>query len=80
MSNFINPGVLRQCNDITTINYKDLNAQLSDSELAIGTSTPMLLYGELEEEVVGTVIEARFYQTVRTFYQTAVCKIFAVSI
>ena len=35
----------------------------------------MLLCGELEDEVAGTVIEARFYRTVRTFYETAVCKI-----
>ena len=77
LSNFIDPGVLRQCLDITTINYQDLNAQLKDSELAIGTSTQMLLCGELEEEVVGTAVEVRFYQTVRTFYQTAVCKILA---
>ena len=77
LSNFIDPGVLRQCLDITTINYQDLNAQLKDSELAIGTSTRMLLCGELEEEVVGTAVEVRFYQTVCTFYQTAVCKILA---
>ena len=77
LSNFIDPSVLRQCNDITTINYQDPNAQLRDSELAIGTGTRMLLCGELDEEVVGTVIEARFYLTVRTFYQTAVCKILA---
>ena len=75
LSNFIDPNVLRQSNDITTINYQDLNVQLKDSELAIGTSTRMLLCGELEDEVTGTVIEARFYQTVRTFYDTTVCKI-----
>ena len=75
LSNFIDPSILRQSNDITAINYQDLNAQLKDSELAIGTSTRMLLCGELEDEVAGTVIEARFYRTVRTFYETAVCKI-----
>ena len=37
----------------------------------------MLLCGELEEKVVGTAVEVRFYQTVRTLYQTAVCKILA---
>ena len=30
--------VLRQCSDITTIKNQDLDAQLQDSELAIGTS------------------------------------------
>ena len=75
LSNFIDPSILRQSNDITAINYQDLNAELKDSELAIGTSTRMLLCGELEDEVAGTVIEARFYRTVRTFYETAVCKI-----
>ena len=52
LSNFIDPSILRQSNDITTINYQDLNAQ-QDSELAIGTSTRMLLCGELEDEVAG---------------------------
>ena len=53
-SNFIDPSILRQSNDITTINYQDLNDQLKDSELAIGTSTRMLLCGELEDEVAGS--------------------------
>ena len=75
LSNFIDPSVLRQCSNRTALNYRDLNAQLNDSELTIGTSTRMLLRGELEDEVVGTVIETRFYRTVRTFYEAAVCKI-----
>ena len=37
----------------------------------------MLLCGELEDEIVGTPMEARFYQSVRTFYETSVSKILA---
>ena len=37
----------------------------------------MLLCEELEDEIVGTAIEARFYRSFRTFYETAVCKIIA---
>ena len=48
---------------------------MKDSELGVGTSTRLLLCGELEDEVVGTVLESRFYQNVRIFHETAVCKI-----
>ena len=43
------------------------SAQLRDRELAIGTSTRMLLCGELEDQVVGTAVETRFYKSVRSF-------------
>ena len=66
LCNFIDPTILRQSSDITTITYEDLSAQLKDSELAIGTSTRMLMCGELEDEVVGTVIETQFYKSVCT--------------
>lgn len=75
LSNFVDPSVLRQSCDITKINYQDSSAQLQDSELAIGTSTRMLLCGELEDQVVGSAVETRFYKSVRSFYKTAVSKI-----
>ena len=77
LSNFVDSSVLRSCSDITTINYGDISAQVSDSELAIGTSTRMLLCGKLEDEIVGTPMEARFYKSVRTFCETSVSKILA---
>ena len=75
LSNFIVPSVLRQSEDLTKISYQDKKLQLKDSELGVGTSTRMRLCGELEDEIVGTTLETRFYQNVRIFYETAVCKI-----
>ena len=60
MSNFIDPNVLREADDVTSINYRDINKQLSDDELGIGTSTRLLLCGEFEDEIVGTRVEKRF--------------------
>ena len=77
MSNFIDPGVLKACDDVTTVDFKDENNQLSDDELGIGTSTRLLLCGDLEDDIVGTRKEARFFKSVRTFYETAVSKILA---
>ena len=42
MTNFIEPKVLQECDNITTINFKDADNQLSDDELGIGTSTRLL--------------------------------------
>ena len=77
MTNFIEPKVLQECDNITTINFKDADNQLSDDELGIGTSTRLLLCDELEDDIVGTRKEVRFYSSVRTFYETAVSKILA---
>ena len=60
LSNFIDPSVIRNSSDITAINYCDLNAQLKDSELAIGTSTRMLLCGELEDHQWKLISIAQF--------------------
>ena len=52
MSNFIDPKVLQECDDVTTIDFKDADNQLSDDELGIGTSTRLLLCAELEDDIV----------------------------
>ena len=77
LSNFVEPDVLRSMDDILSINYQDRDQQVKDDELGIGTSTRMLLCGELEDEVVGTRIETRFFRSVREFYETSVTKMLA---
>ena len=57
LTNFIEPKVPQSTDDIS---YQDRSQQVKDDELGIGTSTHMLLCGELEDEVVGTRIETRF--------------------
>ena len=61
MRNFIDPNVLKSTNDITSIKYQDRCNQVNDAELGVGTSTRMLLCGELEDEVNGTSIESKFF-------------------
>ena len=61
MSNFIDSNVLKSTNDITSIKYQNRCNQVTDAELGVGTSTRMLLCGELEDEVVGTSIESKFF-------------------
>ena len=75
MSNFIDPNVLKSTNDITSIKYQDQCNQVTDAELGVGTSTRMLLCGELEDEVVGTSIESKFFKSVSSFYVASVSKI-----
>lgn len=75
MSNFIDPDVLKSTDDITTISYEDRSMQVIDDELGVGTSTRLLLCGELEDEVAGTAIERHFFECVRDFYETSVSKI-----
>ena len=50
--------------------------QLSNDALAIGTET-LLFLSENEDELEGTVIESRFFESVRLFYETAVMKMLA---
>ncbi len=77
MSNFVEPDILKSEEDITIIDYKNRSCQLDDSELGVGTSTRLLLCGELEDEVIGTRIEVRFFEHVRLFYETSVSKMLA---
>ena len=73
MSNFVDPDILKSEDDITTINYLDRSKQVCDDELGVGTSTRLLLCGELEDEVVGTRIETRFFIYVRDFLWNKCC-------
>ena len=77
LSNFIKPEVLTNADDITMIDYLDRNNQVVDEDVGIGTSTRFLLCGELEDEVIGTVIEDRFFSSVRSFYEVSVTKMLA---
>ena len=61
LSNFIDPDVIKSVNDITTLSYLDRSKHVENDELGIGTSTRLLLSGELEDELVGTHIESRFF-------------------
>ena len=67
LANFIKPEVITAASDITAINYRDQNNQLSNDTLAIGTET-LLFLSEFEDEIEGTLIERRFFRSVRVFY------------
>ena len=58
MTNFVDPEVMKATNDVTSIDYTDPENQVCNDELGIGTLTRMLLYGEVEDEVVWTRVEA----------------------
>ena len=77
LSNFIKPEVLLGTDDVTNIDYLNQNNQVSNDELGIGTSTRLLLCGELEDEVVGTVTESHFFSCVRSFYEASITKMLA---
>ena len=49
IANFVDPDVIRSTEDIITIDYSDSSNQLSNDELGIGTSTRLLLCGDLED-------------------------------
>ena len=76
LSNFIKGSVLCSIDDLTTIAYDDIQNQLSNEELGVGTST-LLLLAEFQDEVEGTPIETCFFSSVRLFYQETVRKMFA---
>ena len=76
LANFIKPEVLTAASDITTINYCDRNNQLSNDTLAIGTET-LLFLSEFEDEIEGTLVERKFFRSVRVFYETVVSKLLA---
>ena len=72
LRSFIKPEVLTEADDITEIEYR--TNKVDSDERGIGTSTRFLLCGELEDDVVGTVTESRFFLCVRSFYETSVEK------
>ena len=61
--------------NLMSSDYLDPENQATNDELGIGTTTRLLLCGDLEDEVVGTSIERRFYKYVRSFYEANVSKI-----
>ena len=77
MSNFIKPKVLSGTDDVTSINYLNPNNQVSNDELGIGTSTLLLLCGNLEDEVVGMVTESHFFSCMHYFYEASITKMLA---
>ena len=74
MANYLKPEVITAADDITTIDYHDQEKQLSNDALAIGTET-LLFMSEIEDEIEGTVIERKFFSSVRLFYEAVVTKI-----
>ena len=54
---FLDPKVMKSTGDITSIDFTNTSIQLNDDELGIGTSTRLLLCGDLEDNMVGTAIE-----------------------
>ena len=58
MTNFVDPEVMKATDDVTSIYYTDPENQVCNDELGIGTSTRMLLCGEVEDEVVRTRVKA----------------------
>ena len=77
LSNIVKPEVITNADDIITVNYLDRNNQVENSELGIGTSTRLLVCGELEDVVTGTVIEKHFFASVRSFSEVSVTKMLA---
>ena len=58
LANFIKAEVISCAEDLTKIQFHDRNHQVSNEELFIGTATHLLL-AEIEDEVVGTIIERK---------------------
>ena len=76
LANFIKPGVIAAATDIKITDYHSRQNQLTDDALAIGTEMQLFL-SEFEDEIEGTVIERKFFSSVRLFYETVVSKMLA---
>ena len=76
LANFIKPDVIVAADDITALDYTDRGNQLSNNSLAVGTKT-LLFLSEMEDDIEGTTMEWRFFESVRLFYETAVSKMLA---
>lgn len=76
LANFVKPEVIVAADDITALAYTDRSNQLSNDSLAVGTET-LLFLSEMEDEIEGTTMERRFFDSVRLFYETAVSKLLA---
>ena len=77
LSNFIKPEVLASTDDVIAVDYLDRDNQVTNGELGIGTSTRLLLCGELEDEIMGTAVERDLFLHIRTFYEASVSKMLA---
>ena len=77
LSNFIKPEALASTDDIIAVDYLDRDNQVANDELGIGTSTRLLLCGELEDGIMGTAVERNFFLHVRAFYEASVSKMLA---
>ena len=75
LANFVEPGCLADINtdNIEVFDYRDESQHASNDELAIGTSTRLLLE-EYSDDVEGTTTERKFFTAVRSFYQEVVAK------
>ena len=76
LANFIKPEVIVAADDITALDYKDKENQLPNESLAVGTET-LLFLSEMEDDIEGTTIERKFFDSVRLFYETTVTKMLA---
>ena len=78
ISNFVDPTVLKHVTTSPqlTLRMKVINLVMTNWEY-VGTSTRLFLWCDLEDDIVRTRKEARFFNSVRTFYETAVAKILA---
>ena len=68
MSNFIDPDIIKNSDDITAVDFTEKEIQLSDRNM----------YKNVDEldHVVGTTAERNFFGSIRT-YETAVSKVLA---
>ena len=73
LANFVRAEVILEDSDVWSIEYSISDNQLDDEDLAIGTDT-LLFLAEIEDDFVGTLLERRFYRSVRLFYEAAVEK------
>lgn len=77
LANFMDASAIRNCtnDELPSLAYNDRANQLADSELGIGTQARLAL---LEAEDSSDVnMEARFHDSVRSFYEACVKKLLA---
>ena len=76
LANFIKPEVIVAADDITALDYKDRENQLSNESLGVGTET-LLFLSEMGDDIEDTTMERKFFNSVRLFYETTVSKMLA---
>ena len=68
LSKFIKLPVIRNCDDITEVNFSERDNQLGDSQLTIGIVTKQALKKLFEEGDISESDKKKFYAAVREFY------------